>query len=86
MTSRDEDQQMIPKFEMEKVKATYREDNLCKTASQEKIIKKGLIWVQQDKLFSRWKEMMLLVGQWSLTKDHLITILTKQIFSFSLCI
>lgn len=65
----------------QKVKGTYHEDigdNLCKPPSKEKIIKRGLIWVQQDKLFSRWKEMMLLVGQWSLTKDHLNTILTKE--------
>ena len=25
----------------------------------ERIVKKGLMWVQQDKLFSRWKEMMI---------------------------
>ena len=27
----------------------------------ERIVKKGLMWVQQDKLFSRWKEMMISV-------------------------
>ena len=27
----------------------------------ERIVKKGLMWIQQDKLFSRWKEMMILV-------------------------
>ena len=25
----------------------------------ERIVRKGLMWVQQDKLFSRWKEMMI---------------------------
>ena len=27
----------------------------------ERIVKKGLMWVQQDKLFSRWKETMISV-------------------------
>lgn len=30
--------------------------------ASERIVKKGLIWAQQDKLFSRWKEMMSSVG------------------------
>ena len=30
--------------------------------TSERIVKKGLMWVQQDKLFSRWKEMMISVG------------------------
>ena len=29
--------------------------------ANERIVKKGLMWVQQDKLFSRWKEVMILV-------------------------
>ena len=79
---------MIPNFEMEQ-KGTYRGDigdNLCPPPSKEKIIKKGLIWVQQDKLFSRWKEMML-GRQWSLTKDHLNTFLQRKIKNiFSACV
>ena len=31
--------------------------------ANERIVKKGLMWVQQDKLFSRWKEMMILVNK-----------------------
>ena len=30
--------------------------------ASERIVKKGLMWAQQDKLFSRWKEMMISVG------------------------
>ena len=40
-------------------------------AANERIVKKGLMWVQQDKLFSRWKEMMILVNKWAITKDLL---------------
>ena len=32
----------------------------------DKIVKKGLMWVQQDKLFSRWKERFII-----LTPDYL---------------
>ena len=31
------------------------------SAPGDKIVKKGLMWVQQDKLFSRWKERFIIL-------------------------
>ena len=36
--------------------------------ANERIVRKGLMWVQQDKLFSRWKEIMLWSRSWKLTR------------------
>ena len=47
------------------------EHSLC--LHNDAIVKKGLIWLQQDKLFSRWKETMLMVNKWARTKDFLNT-------------
>ena len=54
--SKEKDQEFLSKKYLRLSNETY-----TKPSDKEVIVMKGLLWVQQDKLFSRWKERFIVL-------------------------